>query len=64
MKITDEDRAEAERLALLPKKLQREAVAMIGSPAADPKVPAADRTEARRRVRALKRLLKLDPPKK
>ena len=62
--ITDEDRAEAERLAILPKKLQREAVAMIGSPADDPKVPAEHREEARRREAALSHLLKLGSPKK
>lgn len=61
---TDEDRAEAVHLALLPRRLQREAVAMIGSPAADPKVPAADREEARRRSRVLERVLGLTPRKK
>lgn len=64
MKITDEDKAEAKRLALLPKKLQREAVGLIGRPASDPKVPDEFRKEARRRMKALKSLLRLDPPKK
>lgn len=64
MKITDEDRAEAERLALLPKALQREVVAAIGSPAADPEVPDEFRREARRRVNALSALLRIEPPKR
>ena len=64
MTITNEDRAEAERIALLPEPLQREVVEMIGSPADNPKVPAADRAEAQRRAKALKELLRLNPPKK
>ena len=57
-------REEAKRLRLLPRKLQREAVAMIGSPASDPTVPAADRKEARRRAKALAELLHLTTRKK
>jgi hypothetical protein len=60
MKVNDEDRAEAERLALLPKRLQREAVEMIGSTADDPNVPAEDRAEARRRAKVLSELLSLN----
>ena len=62
--ITDDDRSEAERLSLLPQKMQREAVALIGKPGNDPKVPADHRKEARRRERALRTLLRLDRPKK
>ena len=64
MEITDEDRAEAERLALLPKQTQREAVRLIGLPAENPKVPASYREEARRRAKVLKSLLRLEAPKK
>jgi hypothetical protein len=61
MKASDEDQAEAKRLALLPKALQREAVELIGSPANDPNVPAEDRAEATRRAKALQELLRLKP---
>ena len=61
MEATDEDRAEAARLALLPKALQREAVEMIRSPADDPDVSAEDRAEATRRANALRALLRLNP---
>ncbi len=64
MEITDEDRAEAERIALLPKAQQREVVAAIGSPAENPEVPAEFRKESRRRAKALKTLLRLDQSKK
>ena len=62
MEITNEDRAEAERLALLPKQTQREAVRLIGLPAENAKVPAAYREEARRRAKALASLLGIEPP--
>ena len=59
-----EYREEAERLKLLPREDQRAVVEMIGLPANDPKVPKVDRLEARQRVRALKKLLKLKPGKR
>ena len=49
MPITDEDRAEAKRLKLLPKAEQREIVEMVRAVADNPKIPEADRKEARRR---------------
>ena len=64
MSITDEDRAEAKRIALLPEPLQREVVAAIGSPADNPEVPAEFRKESRRRAKALKTLLRLDQSKR
>jgi hypothetical protein len=54
-----EYREEAERLKPLPRKLQREIVATIRSPADDPEVSAENRREARRRANALEGLLKL-----
>lgn len=60
----EEDRAEAERLKQLPRAEQRAIVELIGSPALDPKVSEENRKEARRRARALTRLLKLNPKKK
>ena len=59
-----EYRDEAERLKLLSRDEQRQIVELIGSPARDPKVSEANRLEARRRSRALARLLKLPPRKK
>ena len=64
MPITDEDRAEAKRLKLLPKSEQRQIVEHIRSVADNPKVPEADRKEATRRGKALAELLKLNPKKK
>jgi hypothetical protein len=58
-----EYKAEAERLKLLPRAEQRAIVELIGAPARDPKVSKANRDEARRRARALARLLKLTPRK-
>ena len=59
-----EYREEAERLKLLPRKLQREIVALIRSPADDPEVSAENRREARRRANALEELLKLKTRKR
>jgi hypothetical protein len=59
-----DDRAEAERLKELPRKLQREIVDTIRSPADDPEVSAENRREARRRANALEVLLKLKPKKR
>lgn len=59
-----EYRDEAERLKQLPRAEQRAIVELIGSPARDPKVSEANRLEARRRSRALARLLKLAPPQR
>ncbi len=59
-----EYRDEAERLKQLPRAEQRQIVELIGSPARDPKVSQANRLEARRRSRALARLLKIAPRKK
>jgi hypothetical protein len=61
MPTRDEDRDEAERLKLLPRRLQREIVETIRSPADDPEVSAGNRREARRRAKALETLLKLKP---
>jgi hypothetical protein len=63
MTITDEDRAEAKRLRLLPRAEQRKIVELIRSPADNPKLPEADRREARRRAKALAELLRLTPKK-
>lgn len=52
-----EYRAEAERLALLPRDVQRKAVAIIRAPAADPKLRKTDRKAARERADALERQL-------
>ena len=59
-----EYRDEAERLKQLPRAEKRQIVELIGSPARDPKVSEANRLEARRRSRALARLLKIAPRKK
>ncbi len=64
MPISDEDRAEVERLRLLPRAEQRQIVEMVRSVAENPKVAAADRKEARRRAKALDQLLGLTPKKK
>jgi hypothetical protein len=53
-----EYRAEAERLASLPRDVQRKAVALIRAPADDPKVGKRDRQEARERAEALERHLR------
>ena len=50
--------AEAERLAELPRDVQRKALALIRAPADDPKVSKRDRQEARDRAEALERHLK------
>ncbi len=50
--------AEAERLAQLPRDVQRQAVALIRGPADDPKVSERDRAEARARADALERHLR------
>ena len=50
--------AEAERLALLPRDVQRQAVALIRAPADNPKVGKRDREEARQRAEALGRHLR------
>lgn len=66
MAIEDEAayRDEAERLKQLSLAEQRAIVELIGSPANDPKVSKENRKEARRRARALDRLLNLTLKKK
>jgi len=64
LSIRDEDRAEAKRLKLLPKAEQREIVEMVRAVADNPKIPEADRKEARRRGKALAELLRLNPKTK
>ncbi|MSR55390.1 MAG: hypothetical protein EXS09_19210 [Gemmataceae bacterium] len=59
MMIHDDDRAEAERLKLLPRKTQREIIAMYRDVAASKGVPARERKAGMARVVALERLLKL-----
>jgi hypothetical protein len=59
-----EYRAEAERLALLPKEDQREIIALHRSVADNPKVPKREREAARQRADALERLLKLGKKKR
>jgi hypothetical protein len=59
MSIRDEDRAEAERLKLLPRAEQRQVVELIRSVADNPKVSESDRREARNRAKALETLLRL-----
>jgi hypothetical protein len=56
--MPDEHLAEAERLALLPRDVQRQAVAIIRAPADDPKVSKRDRDLARDRANALERHLR------
>ena len=53
-----EYRDEAERLALLPRDVQRQAVALIRAPADNPKLGKRDREEARQRADALERHLR------
>jgi hypothetical protein len=60
----DEHRAEAERLAQLPRDVQRQIVAMHRADAQNPKVPKHDREYARERAKALERLLRLEKRKK
>jgi hypothetical protein len=50
--------AEAERLGLLPRDVQRQAVALIRAPADDPKVDKRNRQETRERADALERHLR------
>jgi hypothetical protein len=50
--------AEAERLAMLPRDVQRQAVALIRSPADNPKLPKAERAETRKRADALEHHLR------
>jgi hypothetical protein len=64
MTIRDDDREEAGRLKPLPRDTQRQIVELIGSPADDPKVSKGHRVEARRRARALAKLLDLTPRRK
>ena len=66
MMINDDDRTEAERLKLLPRSEQRSIIALHQGVADNREVSAENRAEARRRVKALNRLLKLDSgrPKK
>lgn len=49
---------EAERLAQLPRDVQRHAVALIRAPADDPKLARSDRQAARERAEALERHLR------
>jgi hypothetical protein len=49
---------EAQRLALLPLDVQRQALAIIREPAGNPKVARADRLAAKRRADALERHLR------
>lgn len=53
-----EHREEAERLAVLPCDVQRQAVAIIRAPADDPNAGKSDRKEARERADALERHLR------
>jgi hypothetical protein len=53
-----EYREEADRLALLPRDVQKQAVALVRAPADDPKVGQRDREEARERADALERHLR------
>jgi hypothetical protein len=53
-----ECREEAERLAELPRDVQRQAVALIRAPADNPKVGKGDREDARERADALERHLR------
>jgi hypothetical protein len=53
-----EHREEAERLAKLPRDVQRQAIAIIRAPADDPKLSKRDREEARNRADALERHLR------
>jgi hypothetical protein len=53
-----EYREEAERLAKLPRDVQRQAVAIIRAPADNPKLGKRDREEARDRADTLERHLR------
>ena len=53
-----EHREEAERLVKLPRDVQRQAIAIIRSPADNPKLGKLDREEARNRAGALERHLR------
>jgi hypothetical protein len=64
MPIRDEDRAEAERLKLLPQAQQRQIVAMYRDVANGKGVRASERTAGLKRAAALERLLKLTPRKR
>ena len=64
MTIHDEDRAEAERLKLLPLDERKKIIEIIGSVADNHRVPETDRCEASRRAEALTFLLRLKPRKK
>lgn len=55
---TDSFLEEAERLAQLPRDVQRKAITLIRSPADDPKVDKANRIEAAERADALERHLR------
>ena len=52
-------REEAERLALLPRELQKQAIALIRAPANDPEVNDLDRENARLHADGLERLLRV-----
>ena len=62
--ITDEDRTEAERLALLPVDEQRRIIALYRDVARGKGVPAAERKAGLARADALEKLLNLKPGKK
>jgi hypothetical protein len=55
----DEHRAEAERLAELPRDVQRQIVALHRAVADNRKLPKRDRDAARERADSLERLLRL-----
>jgi hypothetical protein len=56
--VEREYREEAERLALLPVDVQKQAIALIEAPADDPKLSKRDREEARGRADSLERHLR------
>lgn len=62
--MNDEDRAEAERLKLIPRSEQRAIIALHRAVAADTAVSDENRREARRRAKALETLLNLEPKKR
>jgi hypothetical protein len=55
---TDEDRREAERLALCTPEVQEQVLAMHRADSLNKSIPKADREEAGRRFKSLKKLLK------
>jgi DNA-binding phage protein len=61
--IADEDRAEAERLALLPRDEQRRIIELYRDVARGKGVPAVERKAGLARADALEKLLKLKPKK-